>query len=82
MFQEIEEIYKNQKSGSRLGSCVSTNRDRLRCFKCSEYDHFARECPNMMTEYDLDQEDLDRATLQMLSQDDLLNYAEVEGLNM
>ena len=36
----------------------------------------------MMTEVDLDQEDLDRATLQMLSQDDSLNHAEVEGLNM
>ena len=21
------------------------NRDRIRCFKCREYDHFARECP-------------------------------------
>ena len=35
-----------------------------------------------MTEDDSDQEDLDSATLQMLSQDDLLNYAEGEGLNM
>ena len=30
---------------SRSGSRVSTNRDRIRCFKCREYDHFARECP-------------------------------------
>ena len=37
--------------------------------------------PNVMTEDDLDQEDLDSATLQMFAQDDLLNYAEVEGLN-
>ena len=51
-------------------------------FRCSEYDHFARECPNTMIEDDSDQEDLDRAKLQMLSQDDSLNYAEVEGLNM
>ena len=35
-----------------------------------------------MTEDDSDQEDLDRATLQVLSQDDSFNYAEVEGLNM
>ena len=61
---------------------MSTNRDRLRCFRCSEYDHFARECPNMMTEDDSDQEDLDSAILQMLSQDDSLNCTEVEGLNM
>ena len=66
----------------RSSSCVSTNRDRLRCFRCSEHDHFASECPNTMTEDDSDQEDLDRDMLQMLSQDDSLNYAEVEGLNM
>ena len=29
---------------SRSGSRVSTNRDRIRCFKCREYNHFAREC--------------------------------------
>ena len=32
-------------SSSRLGSRTSTNRDRIRCFKCREYDHFANECP-------------------------------------
>ena len=53
-------------------------------FRCSEYDHFARECPNAMTEDDSDQEDLDRAMLQLLSQGDTLNldYDEMEGLNM
>ena len=29
----------------RLGSRASMNRDRIRCFKCREYGHFARECP-------------------------------------
>ena len=24
---------------------MSTNRDRIRCFECREYNHFARECP-------------------------------------
>ena len=28
-------------SSSRLGSRTSMNRDRIRCFKCREYDHFA-----------------------------------------
>ena len=28
------------------GSRISTNRDRIRCFKCREYDHFANECIN------------------------------------
>ena len=41
-----------------------------------------RECPNTLTDDSSDQEDLDGATLQMLSQDDTLNYAEMEGLNM
>ena len=42
-------------SSSRLRSnlLVSTNRDRVRCFKCREYDHFANECPNLVIE-DLD----------------------------
>ena len=35
-----------------------------------------------MTEDDSDQEDLHRTMLQMISQDDSLNYAEMEGLNM
>ena len=29
---------------SRSGSRASTNRDRIRCFECIEYDHFVREC--------------------------------------
>ena len=33
-------------SRSRLGSRASTNRDRIRCFKCREYDHFAKDCLN------------------------------------
>ena len=32
-------------SRSRSGSRVSTNRYRIRCYKCMEYDHFAKEYP-------------------------------------
>ena len=32
-------------SRSRSGSRVSTNRDRIRCYKCRVYDHFAKYCP-------------------------------------
>ena len=39
---------RNDRSGSnsrsRSGSRASTNRDRIQCFACREYDHFAREC--------------------------------------
>ena len=27
------------------GSRASTNRDRIQCFKCREYNHFVQECP-------------------------------------
>ena len=40
---------RNDRSGSnsrsRSGSRASTNRDRMQCFECREYDHFLRECP-------------------------------------
>ena len=29
---------------SRSGLRAGTNRDRIRCFECMEYDHFARDC--------------------------------------
>ena len=31
-------------SRSRSNSRTSTNRERVQCFKCREYDHFAKEC--------------------------------------
>ena len=44
-------------SNSRLrsGSRASTNRDRIRCYNCREYDHFARDCPTSREERDLEQ---------------------------
>ena len=32
---------------SRSGSRSTTNRDRIRCFECREYDHFTRDCLTM-----------------------------------
>ena len=41
-------------TGSRSGFRASTNRDRNRCFKCKEYNHFAKDCPNVkVTEKDM-----------------------------
>ena len=40
---------------STLGPRASTNRDRIRCYACREYDHFARNCPNSREERDLEQ---------------------------
>ena len=41
-------------SRSRSGSRVSTNRDRIRCYNCREYDHFAWDCPTSGEERDID----------------------------
>ena len=37
------------------------NRDRIRCYKCREYDHFANECLNTVTD------ESDRAALQLIT---------------
>ena len=76
---------ENSRTRSRSSSHVSTNRDRFRCYRCSEYDHFARECPHTLTDGSSDE--LVGATLQMLTQDEtpVLDYSEMElngDLNM
>ena len=42
-------------SRSRLGSRESMNRDRIRCFKCIECDHFARDCPTRQASMEAEQ---------------------------
>ena len=34
------------RSRSRSNSRVRTNRDRIRCYRCQEYDHYTSECQN------------------------------------
>ena len=41
-------------SRSRSSSRVNTNRKRIKCYKCREYDHFANQCPNSITDEDSD----------------------------
>ena len=36
-------------------SRASTNRDRIRCYACREYDDFVRDFPNSREERDLEQ---------------------------
>ena len=56
-----QEKYNNSRdrsssnSRSRSGSRASTNRDRIRCYACREYDHFARDCTNSREESNLEQ---------------------------
>ena len=40
---------------SKSGSRASTNRHRIRCYKCREYDHFAKDCPTSKVEKKLEQ---------------------------
>ena len=57
------------ESRSRSNSRVSTNCDRVRCYRCREYDHFASECPNTQTDEKSDCDDADPVSLQMMTQD-------------
>ena len=45
----------SSNSRSQSGSRASTNRDRIRCYKHWEYDHFTRDYPNSREERDLEQ---------------------------
>ena len=56
------------RSRSRSNSRLTTNRDRIRCYKCREYDHFANECPNTITS-DSDGHESDNVALQVMSTD-------------
>ena len=75
---------ERSRSRSRSNSSVSTNRDKLGCFRCGEYDHFAQECPNTPTDDEMCHSDTEQASLWMLTHDNLpLNSnGEVEYLNL
>ena len=72
------------ESRSRSNSRVSTNHDRVRCYRCREYDHFASECPNMPTDEEPDCDDADPASLQMMTQDyySIDSEGEIEYLSL
>ena len=58
----------NMNSGTRSksNSRVTTNRDRIRCFRYREYDQFANECPNIGTD-DSDGYESDSTALQLMT---------------
>ena len=58
-------------SRSRSNLRTSTNRDRVQCFKCREYDHFANECTNLVPKDSDRKSDGERsASLQILADSD------------
>ena len=34
---------------------MNTNRDRIRCFECQDYTHFARDCPTTQVDREVEQ---------------------------
>ena len=63
---------------------MSTNRDRLRCYRCGEYDHFAQECPDSPTDDEMGQSDSEQASMQMLTcENPLFSFGnDIEHLNL
>ena len=65
------------------------NRDRIRCYKCREYDHFMNECSNIVTSNSEGNES-DNAALQVMATDtescdthDIVSYMkDIEYLNL
>ena len=82
--ETIVDLSQGEESRSQSNSRVSTNHNQVRCYRCWEYDHFASKCPNTPTDEETDYEDIDPASLQMITQ----NYGpvdsegEVEYLNL
>ena len=58
----------NLGTRNRSTSRVTMNRDRVRCYKSREYDHFANECQNSVMD-DSDGYESDRAVLQLIATD-------------
>ena len=56
------------RSRSRSNSRIRTNRDRVRCYRCREYDHYANECQNAVTS-DSEGHESDNAALQIMATD-------------
>ena len=44
------EVQVTVDQGQDLQLVQSTNRDRIRCYNCREYDHFVGDCPNTREE--------------------------------
>ena len=61
-----DSLNANLGTRSRSSFRVTTNRDRVRCYRCREYDHFGNECPNTAAD-DSDGYESDRVALQLIT---------------
>ena len=62
---------RSSNNRSRSGSRASTNRDRIRCYACREYDHFAREERDLeQLQHMLNMEEQDHRSLSTPSSDE------------
>ena len=71
----------NLGTRNRSKSRVTTNRDRVRWFRCREYDHFANECPNAIAN-DSDGYESDSAALQLMTaeaENDIFDTTRLNG---
>ena len=75
---------REDRSRSRSNSRVNTNRDHMRGYRCKEYDHFVTGCPNTLMDKGLEHSDVEPASLQMLTHENLPinSNGEVEYLNL
>ena len=56
----------NLGTRNRSNSRATTNRDRIRYYRCRECDHFANECPNTVAD-DLYSYESDSTALQLMT---------------
>ena len=72
----------NANLGTRSisNSRVTTNRDRVRCYRCREYDHFATECSDAVTD-DSDGYESDRVALQLITAEAEMHNFDATRLN-
>ena len=67
--ERVRDRRSRSPSSSRLRSRASTNRERIRCFKCREYDHFANECPNLTPDTDRENDSARSVSLHLADSD-------------
>ena len=56
-FPELMAIIELEVQGNsrpRSACRASTNRDRIHCYTCREYDHFSRDCPTSRKEKEIE----------------------------